>query len=183
MRSHPYIEGVVRGRQLIYVYGPPASGKTRLGVHVARLAQALGYGVSIIATEAGSSLAYRTFGEATSVALTMDDMAMRVAQASLRGDYVIVDTVNSFYRESPDYRSRSLLAMACAFAKLSGGMVIGQSSAAEDLPSPGGVVVEKYAEVVGTTRRLQEGKFALEITKPQKKVTAFALSGDDLIWL
>ena len=182
MRSHPYIEAIVKSRALAFVYGPPGSGKTRLGLEVARVAEALGFGVSVIATEAGTSLAYRAHKTEVNTALSIDDMVMRVVRGALRNQYVIVDTVNSYYRDSPTYESRGLLALASAMMRLSGGLALGQVSFDEQT-APGAAAVEKYASTVGITRRISEGKYMLEIVKPSRKLLVYEIRGEELSWL
>ncbi|MEN2999002.1 MAG: ATP-binding protein [Acidilobaceae archaeon] len=182
MRLHPYIGAIVKNRSFTFIYGPPGSGKTRLGLEVARIAESLGYGVSVIATEAGTSLAYRSLGEAVSTALSIDDMVMKVVRGALRGEYVIVDTVNSYYRDSPSYESRGLLALASAMMRLSGGLALGQVSFDEQT-APGAAAVEKYALVTGMTRRLHEGKYLLEIVKPSRKLLVYEIRGEEVLWL
>lgn len=182
MRSHPYLEAVVKNRSLTFIYGPPGSGKTRLGLEVARLAESLGYAVSVIATEAGTSLAYRSRGAAVTTALSMDDMVMKVVRGVLRGEYVIVDTINSYYRDSPTYESRGLLALASSMMRLSGGLALGQVSFDEQSPA-GAAAVEKYALVAGVTKKLPEGKYLLELLKPARRLLVYEIRGEEVLWL
>ncbi|MFZ8790617.1 MAG: hypothetical protein ACO2OZ_13390 [Acidilobaceae archaeon] len=184
MIAHPLIARIVKGRELAYIYGPPGTGKTRIGVHLFRLARSLGLNPIFIATEAGSVIVVGSLEGEARVARTADDLARRAGEASLKGMYVIVDTINSYYRGEPDMYSRRLLAATLAFMRVTGGLALGQASEFSGiLTSPGIGIAEKYARVVGYTSKVEEGKFMLKIVKPLERILLFKVEGGDLRWL
>ncbi len=184
MISHPLIAGIVRSRSLTYIYGPPGTGKTRIGVHVFRLARSLGLNPIFIATEAGSIMIIDSLEGGARVARTADELAKIAGEALLKSSYVVVDTINSYYRGDPDMYSRRLLAATLAFMRVTGGLALGQVSEFSGiLTSPGIRIVEKYARVVGYTSRVENGKFMLKIVKPWEKILLFKVEKGDIRWL
>lgn len=184
MIAHPLIAGIVKNRELAYIYGPPGTGKTRIGVHIFKLARSLGLNPIFIATEAGSVIVVDSLEGEARVARTADDLARHAGEASLKGMYIIVDTINSHYRVEPNMYSRRLLAATLAFMRVAGGLALGQASEfSGTLRSPGMKIIERYAKVVGYTSRVEGGKFMLKIVKPWEKILLFKVEGEDLRWL
>lgn len=184
MSSHPLITDIVRGRRLAYIYGPPGSGKTRLGVHVYKLALSLGLNPVFIATEAGSIIVLRELEGEVRIARTMDEIARYTCEALVKNMYVVVDTINSYYRGDPDIYSRRLLASTLAFMKVTGGLALGQASEFSGLlSSPGLRIAGLYAGVIGYTVKVEEGKFKLHIVKPKEKILLFKVEDGGIRWL
>jgi hypothetical protein len=182
--SHPLIRELVRSRELVYIYGPPGTGKTRIGIHFFNLAGSLGLNPVYVATEAGSLIVARNLEGGSRVARTLDELVKVVCDALVRGSYVVVDTVNSYYRGDPDVYSRRMLAAVLAFMRVTGGLALGQASEFSGvISSPGVRVAERYARVLGYTSRVDDGKFMLRIIKPWEKVLLFKVEGGDLRWL
>lgn len=184
MKTHPYMARILREGTLTFIYGPPGTGKSRLALHIVRVAEERGFKTLVVATESGALLAFRSLGLNVNYAKTIDEMAKLVASGALSGSYVVVDTINSYYRGDPDYYSRRMLAAACSFMRISGGLALGQASEVEGrLGSPGYSIIGRYAHIVGVTSKAGEGKFYLKILKPEERLTAFRIEGDNIVWL
>ena len=182
--SHPLIAGMVKGRVLAYIYGPPGSGKTRLATHVFQLARSIGLNAMFVATESGSVIAARSLEGEVRVARAIDELSRYACEAAVKNVYLVVDTVNSFYRGDPDMYSRAFLASTLAFMRLSGGLALGQASEfSGKLASPGLRIAERYARIVGYTSRVEEGKFKLTIVKPRERILMFKVEDGGLRWL
>lgn len=184
MNTHPLVAGIVKNRYLAYIYGPPGSGKTRLGVHFFKVASSLDMKPMFIASEAGSIIVAESLGGEVRIAKAMDELPKYACEALVKGMYVVVDTVNSFYRGDPDLYSRSFLASTLALIRLTGGLALGQASELSgQITSPGLKLIKRYAKVVGYTTKIGEGKFKLVITKPKERIVLFKVEGDNIRWL
>ncbi len=184
MKTHPYIARIVGEGVLTFIYGPPGSGKSRLALHIVRVAEERGLKTLVVASESGALLAFRSLGFKVNYVKTIDEMVKLVASGALSGSYIIVDTINSHYRGDPDYYSRRMLAAACSFMRISGGLALGQASEVEGrLGSPGYSIIGRYAHIVGVTSKAGEGKFHLRIVKPEERLAAFKIEGGDIVWL
>jgi len=182
--THPLIASIVRNRDLAYIYGPPGTGKTRIGVHVFKLARSLGLDPIFIATEAGSVIVANMLEGEARIARDAEELVEYVEEASLKEMYIIVDTINSYYREDPSFKSRKILAATLAFMRISGGLALGQvSEFSGTISSPGIRVVEKYAKVIGVTSKVEDEKFMLKIIKPWERILLFKIEEEDIKWL
>lgn len=184
MSSTSELFGVLLSGGLIFIYGPAASGKTRLAMEMAAALRGAGRPPRIFATEAGSTLAYRAFGEEAEVVMTMDELVRRLAAAAKEMRPAIVDTINSFYRGRESYAARSMIALAAALLKKSGGVAVGQASEmGAELSSPGLNIISRYADAVIVTRRVSHRAFAVEMVKPYRKIFMFEIREGGLTWL
>lgn len=184
MDTHPYIAAQVENRRFVFVYGPYGTGKTRLAVHVARLASKLGLNPVFLETEAVGSIVSRLYEGLVESAKSFDELARLVAYHSLGGRYLVVDSVNSFYRSEPPSVRRRILAFIASCLRKTGGLAVGQARlAGDELTSPGLRVISHYAEIVAFTSRVGSEKFKLEVLKPERRVLLFRLAQGDVEWL
>lgn len=169
---------------LIYIYGPAASGKTRLAMELARELKERGRPPKIFATEAGSTLAYRSQGEEVEVVMTMDELIKRLSAVAKERMPAVVDTINSFHRGRESYATRSMLALALSLMKIGGGVAVGQTSEmGSELSSPGLSVISKYADLILLTRRVSVRAFAVEMKSPPQKIFMFEIGERGVRWL
>ncbi|MEM0340715.1 MAG: hypothetical protein QXN05_05940 [Acidilobaceae archaeon] len=184
MRSHPYLEQLVAARRFAFVYGPFGTGKTRLAVHVAKLALGIGLNPLFVETEAVGTAVSRLYEGAFKIATSFDEMVHTIALAALSKRYLVVDSINSFYlSEPPSIRKRALTFVA-ATLKRTGGFAVGQVREKEGvLTSPGLNLVSSYADVIARTEKIDRDRFKLEVLKPERKLMLFRVSRGDVEWL
>lgn len=177
----PLKEAVEAGK-FAFIYGPPATGKTRLAYHIA-----LSAGGSVaITTELGAVTYARAYGLQRVVleARTMDELASRVLKCYLAGRYVVIDTINHHYRADPSRPSRKQLALVSSIMRLSGGIAMGQASMGDrGLTAPGMPIISRYADIIAVTRRRGPGLFELEFLRPPGHRASFSVRGGGLEWL
>ncbi|MEM1927920.1 MAG: hypothetical protein QXS85_04215 [Acidilobaceae archaeon] len=172
-------------RRFVFIYGVSGSGKTRLALHVARLASESGLSVLLVETEPVKSIVSRLYeGEIRSVS-SFDELARVVAQAALSNRYLVVDSVNSLYLDEPPLARRRTLAFIASMLKKTGGLAVGQARLREDggITSPGLELISVYADVIAQSQKVGENKFKLEVLKPERRVMLFRVLEADVEWL
>lgn len=173
----------MRDRRFTYIYGPPASGKTHLAFHVARVSASLGLEPVVVATEAGTLLYARHHKTEAPVvfAYGLEDMVAKILENAAKGRFVIVDTINSYYRHEAGLEGGSMLALASSVLASSGGLAIGQARAPEG--SPGLGILDLYAHVLGFIEK--SGRLSrLVLVRPERRVLAFrVVGGGEIEWV
>lgn len=115
---------IEKGRHIV-IYGGPGTGKTRLALHLLARAVAKGLSVELLFSEAGTLPLASRMGLSLPVSpiYAIDDLARKVTEASLRGSFTVIDTVNSFYIEGNAFNT-SLLAYVGSLLKETGGVSV-----------------------------------------------------------
>jgi hypothetical protein len=156
---------VGRGRHVV-IYGEPGSGKTRLALHLAARAVAKGLKACVFFSEAGTLPLAARAGLSLSLSpiYAMDDLAHKVTEASMKGLFIVVDTVNSFYVEG-DPASASLLAYVSSLIKEAGGVSVALSRRKGGEP-PGLRFMLPFSDAVVETSKKGRGEFEASLATP-----------------
>ena len=177
---------VDRGLFLL-IYGPPATGKTRIAFEVAKYVLGKGGDAVVLATESGTATYARAVAACvpTRVVLDVEELLENVIYAASKGAFMVVDSINWIFRSAPTEKLLSVLSFISSVLKQVGGLAVGQVAEVEgETEMALGRWVIPWADVVGVTRRLGgEARGELEVLKPFRRVIAYELTAEGVRWL
>ncbi|MEB3760491.1 MAG: AAA family ATPase [Desulfurococcales archaeon] len=164
------------------VYGRAGTGKTHLAYYAYLVAKSKNLDPVLIATEPGTTLFLRKIQHAEyHVAHTLDELVRLVTSNSLRGKFIIIDSVNWHYRSEPGIENGKILMYLSSVARSTGGLYTAQVSGEGLLPS-GAPYIIPWAHIVIRTSKIND-KFLAESLRPHRKTLMYEIRGKDLRWL
>ncbi len=181
MPLHPLLRRFLESRDPVLVYGPAATGKTRLALEFYWEAARLGYEPVLVATEPGTVTVAEEVGVPYTPVLTLDELVRVLAEEAAKGRYLIVDSVNFHYRGGAWPENARLLALSSSLVYEVGGFATAQVSG-EGRPS-GEPYIMPWARVAARTRRGPGGLFIVEVLRPVERTLAFRLEAGRVRWL
>ncbi len=181
MNTHPFIRRLVEERKYVLVYGPAGTGKTHLAIHAYALASELGMSPVILSTEPGTRLLAEEAGAEYRSVHSLDRLAEEAVRESLEGRYVIVDSINSYYRAAPGPGSGRILAFLSGLLREAGGFATAQVAGEEATPS-GSPYLRPWPHVIARTEKARD-YFLLITEKPSRRVLGFRMRGWEVEWL
>ncbi len=182
------LANAIRLRQFITIYGPPATGKTRVAFEIAKEVLAEGRDVEVIATESGTVTYARSVVTCvpTKLALSVDQLLDLMIDGVSQGRYIVVDSINwPFRSQRPSPAGLSILSLISALLRGSGGVAIGQvSEVDEGISMALGEWVLPWSHVIGVTGRVQCHGICseMQILKPRREVVRYELVRDGVRW-
>ena len=163
------------------MYGEAATGKTHIAYEIYKYAASQGLNPVFIATEPGTATFLSAVGGEFIRVLSLDELARQTTYHAAMERYIVVDSINWHYRETPGPDGGRMLAYISALLREAGGFVTAQVSGEDGEPS-GAPYITPWASAVGVTRR-GDGIFLVELLKPVKRLLGFRIRGTSLEWL
>ena len=175
------------GGSFLLIYGPPATGKTRIAFEVAKYVLGRGRDAAVLATESGTTAYARAVATCvpTYVALSVEELLEEVIYAASKGAFVVVDSINWPFRSAPTERSLAVLSFISSVLKQVGGLAVGQvAEVGGETEMALGRWVIPWADLVGRTKRLgKEARAELEVLKPFRRTIPYELTAEGVRWL
>ena len=177
----PLISQNIRNKTYFLIYGEAATGKTHIAYEVYLYARSIGLNPVMLATEPGTITFLEAVGEDFTEILNLDELAKQVTYYAGLKRYIIIDSINWHYRESPGPRHGKFVAYISAILREKGGFATAQVSG-KDLEPSGAPYLIPWVNALGLTKR--EGDiYLIELQKPIKKLYGFRIRGTRLEWL
>jgi len=188
-RLPPDLREVVDRRLYFVIYGPPATGKTRIAFELAKYAIASGKEALVLATEPGTLTYARNVATCvpTKAVLSFYDMTNLVVEALSGGVLLVIDSINWPFRGYLGTYSLARLSMISAMLRRSGGVAVGQvMEVGQEEEMALGRWVIPWAHVVGKAERVRcKGGPCSRLTllKPPGPSFTYELISNGVRWL
>ncbi|MGC9210336.1 MAG: hypothetical protein ACP5FT_03635 [Acidilobus sp.] len=177
----------VERRLYLVIYGPPATGKTRVAYELARYAISVGMDVVVLATEPGTLAYARNVVTCvpTVPILSIDELVETLVKAGSRGSFIVVDSINWPFRGYVTPSNLVRLSMISALLRRLGGVAVGQVTEYEGYEMALGRWVIPWAHVIARSERLRCRRpvSSLSLVKPLGRTYEYELTGEGVRWL
>lgn len=177
---------IVEDKSYLVLYGPPATGKTRVAFELARQALSQGMNAVVLATEPGT-LTYARFVVTcvpTVRALSISELIDALVEYAAAGWFIVVDSINWPFRGYVTPENLTILSSLSAILRRTGGAAVGQVTEEGEEMALGRWVLP-WAHVIARSQRVPCGGrpcSAISFVKPPRGTLTFELTSDGVRW-